>query len=147
MATTKQDQSLSVEQRLSNLYQLQTILSEIDRIRTIRGELPLEVKDLEDNIEGLRTRIDNYKKEIEELRRATAAENASIAEAKSKIDKYQAQIDTVRNNKEYDILSKEIEFQSLEVELAEKHLGEFARAIDTKKAEIKAHSCRKAQRA
>ena len=92
MATTKQDQSLSVEQRLSNLYQLQTILSEIDRIRTIRGELPLEVKDLEDNIEGLRTRIDNYKKEIEELRRATAAENASIAEAKSKIDKYQAQI-------------------------------------------------------
>ena len=62
MATTKQDQSLSVEQRLSNLYQLQTILSEIDRIRTIRGELPLEVKDLEDNIEGLRTRIDNYKK-------------------------------------------------------------------------------------
>ena len=88
MATTKQDQSLSVEQRLSNLYQLQTILSEIDRIRTIRGELPLEVKDLEDNIEGLRTRIDNYKKEIEELRRATAAENASIAEAKSKIDKY-----------------------------------------------------------
>ena len=138
MATTKQDQSLSVEQRLSNLYQLQTILSEIDRIRTIRGELPLEVKDLEDNIEGLRTRIDNYKKEIEELRRATAAENASIAEAKSKIDKYQAQIDTVRNNKEYDILSKEIEFQSLEVELAEKHLGEFARAIDTKKAEIKA---------
>ena len=134
MATTKQDQSLSVEQRLSNLYQLQTILSEIDRIRTIRGELPLEVKDLEDNIEGLRTRIDNYKKEIEELRRATAAENASIAEAKSKIDKYQAQIDTVRNNKEYGILSKE----SLEVELAEKHLGEFARAIDTKKAEIKA---------
>ena len=78
MATTKQDQSLSVEQRLSNLYQLQTILSEIDRIRTIRGELPLEVKDLEDNIEGLRTRIDNYKKEIEELRRATAAENAYI---------------------------------------------------------------------
>ena len=137
MATTKSEQPLSVEQRLTNLYQLQTILSEIDRIRTIRGELPLEVKDLEDHIEGLKTRIENFKKDIEELKKATTEENKKITEAKALMDKYQAQIDTVRNNKEYDILSKEIEFQSLEVELAEKHLGEYARAIDTKKTEIK----------
>lgn len=138
MAATKSEQSLTVEQRLSNLYQLQTILSEIDRIRTIRGELPLEVKDLEDSVEGLKTRIANHKAEIDRMRKATAAENATIAEAKSKIEKYQSQLETVRNNKEYDILSKEIEFQSLEVELGEKHLGEYARAVDAKKAEIKA---------
>ncbi|MDE6316244.1 MAG: hypothetical protein K2L71_07270 [Muribaculaceae bacterium] len=138
MATNKSEQSLTVEQRLSNLYQLQTILTEIDRIRTIRGELPLEVKDLEDSVEGLKTRIANFKAEVDELRKATAAENATIAEAKSKIERYKTQLDSVRNNKEYDILSKEIEYQSLEVELAEKHLGEYARAIDTKKAEIKA---------
>jgi hypothetical protein len=137
MATTKSEQPLSVEQRLTNLYQLQTILSEIDRIRTIRGELPLEVKDLEDHIEGLKTRIENFKKEIEELKKATTEENKKISEAKAQIDKYQAQIDVVRNNKEYDMLSKEIEFQTLEVELAEKHLGEYSRAIDAKKAEIK----------
>jgi hypothetical protein len=137
MATTKSEQTLSVEQRLTNLYQLQTILSEIDRIRTIRGELPLEVKDLEDHIEGLKTRIENFKKEIEELKKATTEENKKISEAKAQIDKYQAQIDVVRNNKEYDMLSKEIEFQTLEVELAEKHLGEYSRAIDAKKAEIK----------
>lgn len=138
MATPKSEQTLSVEQRLSNLYQLQTILSEIDRIRTIRGELPLEVKDLEDSVEGLKTRISNYKSEVDDLRKATAAEHATIAEAKSKIEKYGSQLDSVRNNKEYDILSKEVEFQKLEVELAEKHLGEYARAIDAKKAEIKA---------
>lgn len=140
MATdkTKNEQSLSVEQRLRSLYELQTVLSEIDRIKTIRGELPLEVKDLEDNIEGLHTRIDNYRREIEELRRATLAEKEKIADAKSKIDRYKEQLDNVRNNREYDILSKEIEFQSLEIELAEKHIAEYARATDNKTAEIAA---------
>lgn len=128
---------MSAEERLSTLYKLQTILTEIDRIRTIRGELPLEVKDLEDHIEGLKTRIDNFKKEIDSVKKATTEESNKIASAKSQIEKYQAQIDTVRNNKEYDILSKEIEFQTLEVELAEKHLGEYARISDAKKAEIK----------
>lgn len=129
---------MSAEERLSSLYKLQTILTEIDRIRTIRGELPLEVKDLEDNIEGLKTRIENHKKEIDGIKKATVDENNKIANAKTQIDKYQAQIDTVRNNKEYDILSKEIEFQTLEVELAEKHLNEFARIADAKQNEIKA---------
>lgn len=138
MATTKLENPMSTEERLSTLYKLQTILTEIDRIRTIRGELPLEVKDLEDHIEGLKTRISNIKAEIEATKKATLDENNKIADSKSKIEKYQAQIDTVRNNKEYDILSKEIEFQTLEVELAEKHLGEYSRIIDAKKSEIKA---------
>lgn len=137
MATNKNEQPLSAEQRLSALYQLQTILSEIDRIRTIRGELPLEVKDLEDNIEGLKTRIDNFKKDIDTLKKKSAEENNKIADAKAQIDKYKKQLDIVRNNKEYDILSKEIEFQTLEVQLGEKHLNENARIIDAKKAEIK----------
>lgn len=137
MATKKTEQPLSTEQRLTALYQLQTILSEIDRIRTIRGELPLEVKDLEDNIEGLKTRIENYKKEIEALKKKSADENNKIADAKAQIEKYTKQLDVVRNNKEYDILSKEIEFQTLEVQLGEKHLNENARIADAKKAEIK----------
>lgn len=138
MATTKPEHSMSTEERLSALYKLQTILTEIDRIRTIRGELPLEVKDLEDQIEGLKTRISNIKAEIDATKKASLDETNKIADSKAKIEKYQAQIDTVRNNKEYDILSKEIEYQSLEVELAEKHLTEYARIIDAKKAEISA---------
>lgn len=138
MATTKLEHSMSTEERLSALYKLQTILTEIDRIRTIRGELPLEVKDLEDHIEGLKTRISNIKAEIDATKKASANENNKIADSKAKIEKYQTQIDTVRNNKEYDILSKEIEFQTLEVELSEKHLAEYARIIDAKKAEISA---------
>lgn len=138
MATTKSEQHMSNEERLSSLYKLQTILTEIDRIRTIRGELPLEVKDLEDHIEGLKTRLSNIKAEIDATKKAVVDENNKIADSKAKIERYQAQIDTVRNNKEYDILSKEIEFQTLEVELAEKHLNEFARVIDAKKAEVKA---------
>ncbi|MDE7444064.1 MAG: hypothetical protein K2M65_07890, partial [Muribaculaceae bacterium] len=129
MATEKtksNEQTLSVEQRLRTLYELQTILSEIDRIKTIRGELPLEVKDLEDNIEGLHTRINKYRSEIDELRRATVAEKEKISDSKAKIEKYKEQIDNVRNNREYDILSKEIEFQSLEIELSEKHINEYA---------------------
>ncbi len=138
MATNKNEQPLSAEQRLTALYQLQTILSEIDRIRTIRGELPLEVKDLEDNIEGLKTRIENFKKDIESLKKKSADENNKIADAKAQIEKYKKQLDIVRNNKEYDILSKEIEFQTLEIQLGEKHLNENARIVDAKKGEIKA---------
>lgn len=139
MATdkSKNEQSMSVEERLRSLYELQTILSEIDRIKTIRGELPLEVKDLEDNIEGLHTRMENYRNEIEELRKATVAEKTKIADSKAKIDKYKEQLDNVRNNREYDILSKEIEFQTLEIELAEKHIMEHSRAIDNKQNQIK----------
>lgn len=140
MATdkTKTDQNLSVEQRLKSLYKLQTILTEIDRIKTIRGELPLEVKDLEDSIEGLHTRIDNYNREIEELKGKMEAEKEKITKSQALIERYRIQLDNVRNNREFDLLSKEIEFQSLEIELSEKHLNEYARIIESKGNEIQA---------
>ena len=134
----KNEQVLSVEQRLKSLYNLQTLLSQIDRIRTVRGELPLEVNDLEDEIEGLQTRIQNYKTEVEELRKKSAGEKEKIHESQAKIDKYKEQLDNVRNNREFDLLSKEIEFQTLEIELCEKHINEYARAIDTKQNDITA---------
>ena len=139
MATDKNtSEPLSVEQRLKSLYELQTILSEIDRIKTIRGELPLEVKDLEDNIEGLKTRIDNYTREIDELHIKLVTEKEKINEAESKIARYKEQLDNVRNNREFDLLSKEVEFQTLEIELCEKHINDFNRAIENKNADIEA---------
>ncbi|MBP2691650.1 MAG: hypothetical protein J6B44_07480 [Muribaculaceae bacterium] len=137
MATDKKsEQTASVEQRLKALYDLQTILSEIDRIKTIRGELPLEVKDLEDSIEGLNYRIENYSREIDELRKNLAAEKEKINSCNSLIARYKEQLDNVRNNREFDLLTKEVEFQSLEIELAEKHINDYSRAIENKTAEI-----------
>jgi hypothetical protein len=137
MATDKKtEQTLSVEQRLKSLYELQTILSEIDRIKTIRGELPLEVKDLEDNIARLQTRIENYNREIEDLQQALAGEKEKINSCQELISRYDEQINNVKNNREYDLLKKEVEFQSLEIELAEKHINEYLRSIDNKKYEI-----------
>ena len=132
----KAAESLSVESRLKSLYELQRILSKIDSLRAERGALPNEVRDLEDEIAGLHTRIENHTKEIDELRRKTVAEQNKTEEAKEKIKKYTEQIDNVRNSREYDLLSKEVEFQTLEIELAEKHINEHARAIENKKAEI-----------
>ncbi|MDE6461038.1 MAG: hypothetical protein K2K52_09470 [Paramuribaculum sp.] len=132
----KNEQNLSVESRLKSLYELQSILSQIDRIRTVRGELPLEVADLEDNIIGLTTRVENYRKEIEELRKKTVTEKEKINEAQAKIEKYKTQLDNVRNNREFDLLTKEIEFQTLEIQLCEKHINEYARVIDNKTNEI-----------
>ena len=134
----KTDNNLSVESRLKSLYELQSILSEIDRIKTIRGELPLEVKDLEDQIAGLNTRIENFTNEIEELSRHVAAEKAKIENCRSLISRYNEQMDNVRNNREYDLLHKEVEFQSLEIELAEKHINDHTRAIDNRTADINA---------
>lgn len=132
----KNEQNLSVESRLKSLYELQTLLSQIDRIRTVRGELPLEVADLEDVIKGLTTRIENFRKEIEEIRKKSVAEKEKINDSQAKIAKYKEQIDNVRNNREFDLLSKEIEFQTLEIELSEKHINEYARMIDAKNNEI-----------
>lgn len=129
---------MSVESRLKSLYELQTILSQIDRIRTVRGELPHEVEDLEDEVKGLTTRIENFKHEIEEFRKKTAAEKTKINESQALIAKYRAQLDNVRNNREFDLLSKEIEFQTLEIELSEKHITEYTRVIETKTLEIQA---------
>ncbi len=131
-------ENLSVESRLRSLYELQTILTEIDRIKTIRGELPLEVKDLEDNLAGLHTRIDNFTAEIEELKVKLAKEKEKITDSQNKIARYKEQLENVRNNREFDLLTKEVEFQTLEIELSEKHLAEYSRRIENKANEIEA---------
>ncbi len=139
MATDKnKSENLSVESRLNSLYKLQTVLTEIDRIKTIRGELPLEVKDLEDNLEGLRTRIANFNADIDTLRQKLAQEKEKIADSQNKIARYKEQLDNVRNNREFDLLSKEIEFQTLEIQLCEKHINEYGRVIENKTNEIAA---------
>ena len=134
---SKKDPSeMSVEQKLKALYQLQTMLSEIDKIKTLRGELPLEVQDLEDEVAGLSTRIEKIQNEIADLKASVATKRIEIETAKASIEKYKAQQDNVRNNREYDVLSKEIEFQSLEVELCEKRIREALAAEKVKNEEI-----------
>ena len=133
----KKDQGeMSVESKLQALYQLQTMLSEIDKIKTLRGELPLEVQDLEDEVAGLKTRIEKIQNDIVELKGNVANKRIEIETAKASIEKYKAQQDNVRNNREYDVLSKEIEFQSLEVELCEKRIREALAAEKAKNEEI-----------
>ena len=127
---------MSVEQKLKNLYQLQTMLSEIDRIKILRGELPLEVQDLEDEIEGLTHRMGKYNEDMEACKADIAAKKAKINEAQQAIARYKEQLNDVKNNREYDMLSKEIEFQSLEVELQNKRIGEAQRAIENRKADM-----------
>lgn len=137
MATKKENPAdMSVEKRLETLYQLQTMLSEIDKIKTLRGELPLEVQDLEDEIEGLQHRLDKYGEEVAALSADIAKKREIINTANEAISRYEKQLDEVRNNREYDLLKKEIEFQSLEVELQKKRIGQATVAIEAKKAEI-----------
>ena len=138
MATKKDNTSadMSVEQKLKNLYSLQTKLSEIDEIKTLRGELPLEVQDLEDEIEGLSHRLHKYEEEIEHIKGDIAQKQESIKEAQAMMTRYQSQLDDVRNNREYDNLSKEIEFQSLEIELLRKKINDAERLINLKTGDL-----------
>jgi predicted nucleic acid-binding Zn-ribbon protein len=122
----------SVEDRLKALYNLQRIDSEIDRIRTIRGELPLEVQDLEDEIAGLETRLQNVTDEVNTFEDAIVQRKNMIADSKSFIAKYEEQQKDVRNNREFDSLNKEIEFQNLEIQLCEKKISEFKANIEAK---------------
>ncbi len=128
--------AVTIEKKLKVLYSLQQIDSQIDRIRIIRGELPLEVQDLEDEIAGLETRIENYIQEIETLDNSVAEKNNSIKDSHALIKKYEEQQMNVRNNREYDSLSKEIEFQNLEIQLSEKHIKEFNNSLAVKKDDI-----------
>lgn len=132
----KLDKERSVEERLKDLYLLQTLLSEIDRIRILRGELPEEVKDLEDEIVRFQTRIQRYHDEIAESKRQVQALTGKIAESKAKIDKYVDQQNHVRNNREFDFLAKEIEYEGLEIELAQKRIREAGVAQEAKQEEI-----------
>ena len=132
----KDPTDLSVEEKLKTLFQLQTALSSIDEKRALRGELPLEVQDLEDEIEGLTTRMDKIKNEIDEFQRAITQKKGEIADAEASVARYKAQLDEVKNNREYDTLSKEIEFQTLEIELCNKKIREANTRIQEKNEEL-----------
>jgi predicted nucleic acid-binding Zn-ribbon protein len=127
---------LSVEEKLKTLFQLQTALSAIDEKKALRGELPLEVEDLEAEIEGLNTRVERIQSEIDEFERAISQKKAEIIESQNNVERYKQQLNDVRNNREYDTLSKEIEFQSLEIELCNKKIKEANARIEEKKAEL-----------
>ncbi|MBS4014138.1 MAG: hypothetical protein KGZ97_10350 [Bacteroidetes bacterium] len=131
---TSPEESLEqiIKSKLINLYTLQRIDSQIDKIRSVRGELPLEVQDLEDEIAGLETRIDKFKNEIDELNQEIINRKNGIIDCNELVKKYEAQQMNVRNNREYDSLSKEIEFQSLEAQLCEKKIKEFTQEIIVK---------------
>ena len=132
----KDPNELSVEEKLRALYQLQSMLSEIDKIKTLRGELPLEVQDLEDEVAGLGTRIEKIQTEIAELKANVVNKKIELEAAKVSVEKYKSQQENVRNNREYDVLSKEIEFQSLEIELCEKRIREALAAEKAKNEEL-----------
>ena len=134
----KDPTDLSVEERLKALYQLQTTLSAIDEERALRGELPLEVQDLEDEIAGLTTRVEKIKNDIKEFEDAVRQKKAEINEAQASVERYKAQLNDVKNNREYDTLSKEIEFQTLEIELCNKKIREANAKVEEKNADLKA---------
>jgi len=130
------ESEISVEERLRALYGLQLVDSEIDKIKTLRGELPLEVQDLEDEIAGLETRLGNLKEDVVNLEKSVSKKRNEITDAEGLIKKYEEQQKNVRNNREFDSLSKEVEYQNLEIELFNKKIKEFNFQIDEKKVVI-----------
>lgn len=127
------DNEVSMEVKLRNLYKLQQVDSKIDKIYLLRGELPLEVQDLEDDIQGLQTRCMNLQREINDLDAFIAQKKHDIVSGKALIEKYEAQKNNVKNNREFDSLTKEIEFQGLEVELCEKKIKDGTKTLAEKK--------------
>ena len=135
----KDPTDLSVEERLKTLFQLQQALSAIDEKKALRGELPLEVEDLEAEIEGLNTRIERIESEIGEFDRAISQKKGEIIDAQNSVERYKQQLNEVRNNREYDTLSKEIEYQSLEIELCNKKINEAQHRIAEKQEELQSN--------
>lgn len=131
-AKIKEKIDASIEGKLKSLYHLQLIDSKIDRLRTVRGELPLEVSDLEDTVAGLETRLSNVVEEVAELENQFNEKKQAIKDFQANIKKYEAQQGKVRNNREYDAITKEIEFQNLEIQLAEKRMKEAKAGIALK---------------
>ncbi len=129
----QEDKDISIEEKLRALHELQSVVSEIDKIKTLRGELPLEVQDLEDDIAGLRTRLKNLEEDIKNLDTAISNKKIAIKDSQALITKYTEQQNNVRNNREFDSLSKEIEFQNLEIQLSEKRIKEFTTEMAEKK--------------
>lgn len=137
--TVKKDPSeMTVEEKLKTLYQLQVTLSAIDEKRAMRGELPLEVQDLEDEIAGLNTRKEKIQNEINDFQSAIAQKRNEIETAQQSVERYKKQLDEVRNNREYDTLSKEIEFQSLEIDLANKKIKEANTKVEERQQDLSA---------
>ncbi len=136
MAEKTKEKEYTVEEKLKSLYELQTLHSEIDRIKTLRGELPLEVKDLEDDIIGLQTRIEKFQDTISACRKDITSYNEEIHVSRNKIERYKAQLDEVRNNHEFDKLNKEIEFQDLSIQALEKKIREANGIINRRNEEL-----------
>ena len=134
----QEDKDISVEEKLRALHELQSVVSEVDKIKTLRGELPLEVQDLEDEITGLKTRLVNLDDEVKNLDTSINNKKIAIKDSQALIVKYTEQQNNVRNNREFDSLSKEIEFQNLEIELSEKRIKEFTAEMAQKKETITA---------
>lgn len=132
----KTEEEITIEKKLVVLYSLQQLESQVDKIRIVRGELPLEVQDLEDEIAGLETRVANYTEETESLKKQISDKENAMKESEAMIKKYEKQQMNVRNNREYDSLSKEMEFQNLEIQLSEKRINEFNFKLETIKDEI-----------
>ena len=132
----KDPTDLSVEEKLKTLYQLQTTLSSIDEKKALRGELPLEVQDLEDELEGLHIRVEKIQNEIAEFQDAVAQKKHEITDAEASVERYKSQLNDVKNNREYDTLTKEIEFQSLEIELCNKKIKEAVVKIEECKRDL-----------
>lgn len=138
MARVKDPAELSVEEKLKNLYSLQKISTEIDRIKTLRGELPLEVKDLEDEIAGLETRIDKLSEEISGTQKDMSMRQGSIEKNKSDIARFEKQMQNVSNNREYDNFKKQIEFLTLDNELHQKRINEAKEFLESRKEDLTA---------
>ncbi|MDC0584343.1 C4-type zinc ribbon domain-containing protein [Bacteroidales bacterium] len=136
MADKATGTDISVEEKLKALHKLQVVHSKIDKIKILRGELPLEVQDLEDEIAGLETRLAKYEEDIAALQKDVSKKKEAIQNSNALIAKYKDQQNNVRNNREYDSLTKEIEFQNLEIELSEKRIKEFSVSVDEKKKHI-----------
>jgi len=129
-------EEITIAKKLLSLYNLQQICSQIDKIRVVRGELPNEVRDLEDTLEGIRTRIEKQKEELENLQQKIVAQDVKMKEAAALIKRYEEQQNNVRNNREYESLTKEIEYQKLEIQVAEKYKGKFNTEILAKTEDI-----------
>ena len=142
----KDPTDLTVEEKLKALYQLQTTLSAIDEKRALRGELPLEVQDLEDDIAGLTTRIEKIQTDIEQFDRAINQKQNEIEDAQASVERYKKQLEMVSNNREYDTLSKEIEFQELEIELCSKKIREAQQMINERLYDLHKAEDQKADR-
>ena len=129
-------EEITIAKKLLSLYNLQQICSQIDKIRVVRGELPDEVRDLEDAVEGMKTRIEKHTEELNELKQKMIAQEVKIKESNALIKRYEEQQNNVRNNREYESLTKEIEYQKLEIQVAEKHKSKFTVDVEAKAASI-----------